>query len=192
MKNKKRKVKVIILVALILFAIASGLIIWDGLTDELGSADVGILFGNQVLPSGEPSARLYSRLNKAIDLYSDNYFEKIIVSGGLGKEGHDEALVMKEHLISQGIPENNILVDSNGLNTYMTVENSINIMEENNFTNAMVISNYFHLPRIKMACNRFGIESVYSAHAHYFGLRDLYSITREVIAYGYYLIRSYP
>ena len=192
MKKLKRKAKVIILVALVLFAIASGLIIWDGLTDELGQADVGILFGNQVLPSGEPSARLYSRLEKAIELYNDNYFEKIIVSGGLGKEGHDEALVMKEHLISEGIPENNILVDSDGLNTYMTIANSLTIIEENDFNSVLVISNYFHIPRIKMACNRFGLESVYSAHAHYFGLRDVYSITREVVAYGYYLVRSYP
>ena len=192
MENPKRKVKVIVLVGLILFAIGSGLIIWDGLTDELGQADVGILFGNQVLPSGEPSARLHSRLEKAIELYNDNYFEKIIVSGGLGKEGHDEALVMKEHLISEGIPENNILVDSDGLNTYMTIANSLTIIEENDFNSVMVISNYFHLPRIKMACNRFGLESVYSAHAHYFGLRDVYSITREVVAYGYYLVRSYP
>jgi len=192
MKKLKRKVKVIILVALILFTIASGLIIWDGLTDELGQADVGILFGNQVLPSGEPSARLNSRVDKAIELYNDNFFEKIIVSGGLGKEGHDEALVMKDHLISQGIPENNILVDSDGFNTYMTVENSLTIIEENDFDSVLVISNYFHIPRIKMACKRFGIELVYSAHAHYFGLRDVYSITREVIAYGYYLGRSYP
>ena len=192
MKKLKRKAKVIILVALVLFAIASGLIIWDGLTDELGQADVGILFGNQVLPSGEPSARLYSRLEKAIELYNDNYFEKIIVSGGLGKEGHDEALVMKEHLISEGIPENNILVDSDGLNTYMTIANSLTIIEENDFNSVLVISNYFHIPRIKMTCNRFGLESVYSAHAHYFGLRDVYSITRAVVAYGYYLVRSYP
>jgi len=192
MKEKKRKVKAIILVALILFAIASSLIICDGLTDELEQADVGILFGNQVLPSGEPSARLYSRLEKTIELYNDNYFEKIIVSGGLGKEGHNEAFVMKDHLITEGIPENNILVDSDGLNTYMTIANSLAIIEENEFNSVMVISNYFHIPRIKMACNRFGLESVYSAHAHYFGLRDLYSVTREVIAYGYYLIRSYP
>ena len=192
MKKPKRKVKVIILVALVLFAIASGLIIWDGLTDELGQVDVGILFGNQVLPSGEPSARLHSRLEKAVELFNDNYFEFIIVSGGLGKEGHDEALVMKEHLISEGMPESNILVDSNGLNTYMTVANSLKIIEENEFNSVLVISNYFHIPRIKMVCNRFGIDSVYSAHAHYFGLRDVYSITREVVAYGYYLVRPYP
>ena len=192
MSNLKRKIKIVILVGFVLFAIASGLIIWDGLTDELGKADVGILFGNQVLPSGEPSARLLSRLEKAVELYNDNYFEMIIVSGGLGKEGHDEALVMKDHLISEGIPETNILVDSDGLNTYMTIANTLPIIEENDFNSVMVISNYFHIPRIKMACNRFGIETVYSGHAHYFGLRDVYSITREIIAYGYYMVRSYP
>ena len=109
-----------------------------------------------------------------------------------GKEGVDEALVMKEHLMSQGIPESIILVDSDGMNTYVSIENSLKIMEENNFSSVMVVSNYFHIPRIKLACNKFGFESVYSAHAHYFGFRDVYSIVRELIAYGNYLVRSYP
>ena len=192
MKTWIRKVKVIILIALSLFAISAGLIIWDGLTDDLEQADVGLVFGNKVMPSGEPSARLLSRLNRTIQLYSTSYFEKIIVSGGLGREGFDEALVMKDYLVSQGIPESNVLVDNNGMNTFMTVENSLKIMEEENLSSVMVISNYFHIPRIKLACGKFGLGSVYSAHAYYFGLRDVYSITREVIAFGYYLVRPYP
>ncbi len=192
MKTWKRKAKVITLAASILFALSAGLIIWDGLTDELGPADVGLVFGNKVMPSGEPSARLLSRLNRTIQLYSTNYFEKVIVSGGLGKEGFNEALVMKDYLVSQGIPESNLLVDNNGMNTFMTVENSLQIMEKNNLSSVMVISNYFHIPRIKLACSKFDLGSVYSAHAYYFGLRDIYSIFREVIAYGYYLVRPYP
>jgi len=49
------------------------------------------------MESGEPSPRLQSRLDKAFDLYSKNYFQQIIVSGGLGKEGFEEALVMTEY-----------------------------------------------------------------------------------------------
>ncbi len=192
MKIWNRKVKVILLIALCLFAIAPGLIIWDGLTDELGPADVGVVFGNQVLPSGEPSARLSARLDRAIQLYSTSYFNKVIVSGGLGREGFDEAIVMKDYLIAQGIPEANIILDNQGLDTYLSVENASKIMEENHYTSILVISQYFHIPRIKLACKRFGIDSVFSANANYFGLRDIYSIIREVIAYGYYLVRSYP
>ena len=114
------------------------------------------------------------------------------MSGGLGREGFDEAIVMKDYLIAQGIPEANIILDNQGLDTYLSVENASKIMEENHYTSILVISQYFHIPRIKLACKRFGIDSVFSANANYFGLRDIYSIIREVIAYGYYLVRSYP
>jgi len=192
MKNWKKKIRVFLVFAVCLFALFSGLIIRDGLTDELGTADVGLVFGNQVLPSGEPSARLAARLDHTVQLYNDGCFDKVIVSGGLGREGFDEAEVMKDYLIVQGIPEANIIVDNQGYDTCMTVENAVTIMEENNFASVLVISQYFHLPRIKLACTRFGIEDVYSSNARYFGLRDLYQISREVIAYGYYLVRPYP
>lgn len=192
MIKRKRKARVTLGIAAGLYALFSGLIIWDGLTDELGPADVGSVFGNQVLPSGEPSALLTARLDRAVQLYSTGYFDTVIVSGGPGRGGFYEADVMKDYLIAQGIPEANIIPDNQGLDSYMSVENAGKILEENHYTSVLVISQYFHLPRIKLACKRFGIKTVFSANARYFGLRDLYSIIREVIAYGYYLVRSYP
>jgi hypothetical protein len=47
---------IILIVVVGLFAIASSLFIWDELTDELEPADVGLLLGDQVLPSGNSSA----------------------------------------------------------------------------------------------------------------------------------------
>ncbi|MBN1267763.1 MAG: YdcF family protein [Anaerolineales bacterium] len=192
MKKWIKKIKLFLVFSVSLFALFSGLIIRDGLTDELGTADVGLVFGNKVMPSGEPSARLAARLDRAVQLYNDGYFNKVIVSGGLGREGFYEADVMRDYLIERGIPDSNIIPDNQGNDTYMTVENTVTIMEENNIRSILVISQYFHIPRIKLACRRFGLEVVYSANAKYFGLRDLYQISREVIAYGYYLVRSYP
>jgi hypothetical protein len=42
-----------------------------------------------------------------------------------------------------------------------------------------------------MALRRFGVPVVYSAHAHFFELRDLYSSPRELVGYVSYHFRHY-
>jgi vancomycin permeability regulator SanA len=175
----------------VLFIISAIAIVWDGLVDDLETADVAIVLGNKVEIDGTPSARLQARLDKAVALYAQGMFDRIIVSGGTGREGYDEAEVMQRYLVAKGIPESNVYVDSEGNNTYLTARNSAIFMEEHGWKSAMVITQYFHISRSRLALKRFGISPVYSAHADYYDLRDVYSVGREVVAYLYYFIRAY-
>ncbi|MDB5036087.1 MAG: putative rane protein [Chlorobi bacterium] len=162
-----------------------------GLRDDIAVADVAIIPGNTVQRDGTPSARLAARLERAIELYREKNIRDIIVSGGIGEEGCNEAAVMKQYLVAHGIPGNHIYPDSNGLTTYHTARNSARIMKAHGWRNAMVVSQYFHIPRTMLAVERSGISPVYSAHANYFELRDIYSLMREVPGYFDYLFRSY-
>jgi uncharacterized SAM-binding protein YcdF (DUF218 family) len=192
--NRKR-IKRRLLIASVLFALAysiSGLlIVIDGLSDAIHAADVAIVPGSKVEVSGVPSARLRARLDKTVELYKQGLFPHVIVSGGVGTEGFDEAAVMKTYLIEKGVPEDRIYVDSQGASTYLTAKNSSRMMKENGWQSALVVSQYFHISRTKLALRRFGVSQVFSAHANYFELRDLYSIAREVFGYGGYLFQSY-
>jgi|GEM_PF-4070836 len=101
-----RRIIVYSLAAFILWFIAHSVIITiDGLRDELEKVDVAIVLGNKVEVSGIPSPALKSRLDRALELYREGYLQHIIVSGGVGKEGHDEAYVMKGYLVDGGVPE---------------------------------------------------------------------------------------
>lgn len=71
------------------------IIVTDGLNDELEVVDVAVVLGNKVELNGQPSDRLQARLDKAVKLYEEDFFKYIIVSGGKGKEGLDEAEVMR-------------------------------------------------------------------------------------------------
>jgi vancomycin permeability regulator SanA len=192
--NRKR-IKKLLLTASALFALAyiiSGLlIVIDGLSDDIHAADVAIVPGSKVEVSGLPSTRLRARLDKAVELYQQGIFRHVIVSGGTGSEGFDEAAVMKAYLIEKGVPEAQVYVDSQGATTYLTAKNSSRMMKENGWRSALVVSQYFHISRTKLALRRFGVSSVFSAHANYFELRDIYSIAREVFGYGGYLFQSY-
>lgn len=192
--NRKR-IKKILLAACVAFALAFAssvvLIVLDGLSDEINTADVAIVLGSKVEESGLPSARLRARLDKAIELYRQGLFPHVIVSGGVGSEGFDEAAVMKSYLVEQGVPENRIYIDSQGMTTHLTARNAAQLMKQNGWRSALVISQYFHISRTKLALRRYGVAPVFSAHAEFFEMRDLYSIAREVFGYGGYLPRSY-
>ncbi len=78
-------------------------IIFDGLNDRNTKADAAIVLGNKVNEDGTLSDRLKSRLDKSIEMYKNGRVKKIIVSGGLGKEGFWEANEMKKYLIENQI-----------------------------------------------------------------------------------------
>lgn len=173
------------------FVIAASLIVWDGLTDEIATVDVAVVLGNRIERDGTPSDRLKGRLDKAVGLYEQGWFTQVVVSGGMGKEGYDEASVMRDYLVEHGIPEANVIVDSDGVNTYHTAKKSAQLMAARDWNSAMVISQFFHNSRSKLAMHRFGVQQVYAAHADYYEIRDIYSLGREVVAYAYYLLRPY-
>ncbi|WP_310423854.1 YdcF family protein [Chamaesiphon sp. VAR_48_metabat_135_sub] len=162
-----------------------------GLNDNIDRSDVAVVLGNTVNSNGKPSARLQARLDKTIELYQQGIFKNTIVSGGVGKEGFDEAVVMKQYLILHGLTSTRIYVDSKGDNTYLTAKHTAQLMTEHKWQSAIAISQYFHLPRTKFALQRFGVKTVRTAHANFFELRDLYSTVREVFSYGSYQLRSF-
>jgi vancomycin permeability regulator SanA len=174
-------------IAAALLLVTSVAITVDGLRDRVGKADVGVVLGNKVETNGMPSARLAARLDKAVELYRRGDFPAVIVSGGRGREGYDEGVVMRDYLIGKGIPAASIIVDLHGDTTMRTAENSAAIMRTRGYRSAFLISQYFHISRTRLAFKRCGIDPTYNAHARYFEARDLFSIPRDAIGYLSYL-----
>ncbi len=180
-----------VLESISLLTICSIAIAITGLRDEIKPADVAVVLGNTVDPDGQPSARLQARLDKTVQLYHQKVFPQAIVSGGVGAEGFDEAVVMKQYLVARGVPAARIYVDSSGANTYLTAQRTAELMTKHRWQSAIAISQYFHLPRTKLALQKFGVPTVYTAHANFFEPRDLYSTVREVFSCLFYELRAF-
>jgi len=185
-------------VLLVVFAALTGLFVLGtlalmlaGLRDDIGKTDVALVLGNTVQPDGAPSPRLRTRLDKTLELYRAGYFPTIIASGGVGKEGYDEAAVMRDYLADHGVPRDHIIVDSAGATTFASARNTRQIAQRQHFASVFVVSQYFHVPRSRLALQRFGFATVRSAHANFFEARDLYSAPRELVGYVRYLFRHY-
>lgn len=178
-----------VLLAAVLFLACATLLVFDGLTDNIGPSDVAIVPGSKVNPDGAPSARLAARLDRARSLYQAGLVRAVIVSGGTGVEGFDEAEVMKDWLVAHGVAASAILVDSAGVTTGATARNSAALMQSHGLKTATVATQYFHVPRTALALRKAGVAVAHTAHARIFEWRDLYSIPREVVGYAAYLVR---
>ncbi|NBW37208.1 MAG: YdcF family protein [Cytophagia bacterium] len=183
MKNYKRIIKSFIaLLFLWLFGHLTYVII-DGLTDKNMQADIAVVLGNKVNEDGTLSKRLEKRMECGLRLYRTGRVKKIVVSGGLGKEGFYEGDKMKNYLIKNKVPDSIIVVDNFGSNTFATVNNTLKLKDSLKFNSIIVVSQYFHMTRTKMLFRKQGFENVSSVSPQYFEFRDLYSLLREFVAF---------
>jgi vancomycin permeability regulator SanA len=185
---KKLFKKIIFTIVFICIAYAIVIVLF-GHVDSVRPADMCVVLGNKVNPDSSLSPRLKARLDRCISLYNAGLFCKVIVSGGIGKEGVNEATAMKLYLIANNLPPDSIVTDSCGINTYMTAQFTKTYMTRHNLQSVLVVSQYFHLLRTKMILQRLGIKPVYYAHAHYYEIRDVYSIIREMAGIVTYRFR---
>jgi vancomycin permeability regulator SanA len=179
----KRIVKLSILLFLVWMLIHSIVITIDGLTDNGETAAIAIVLGNKVNEDGTLSTRLQKRLECGLNLFKTERVKRILISGGLGKEGFYEAEKMKDFFVDNGIADSLILVDNYGVNTFATVKNTLELNKKYHFVDIIVVSQYFHVTRTKMLFRKSGFKNVSSCCPKYFEWRDFYSIAREFLSF---------
>ena len=99
---------------------------------------------------------------------------------------------MSTYLGLHGVPIDRIIIDRGGGTTFASAWDAREIARQFGFHSVLVVSQYFHLPRARLALERFGFATVYTAYPRYFALRDLYSAPREVVGWVRYYTREYP
>ena len=184
-----RKITVLGSSAVGVFLLATAALVLAGLNDQLAPADVIVVPGNTIMPDGTPSPRLRARLDVALKQFQEHKAPRILVSGATGKEGFDEAAAMARYLQSRGVPAGAIIEDDQGWTTDATARNAALLMRQHGWKTAMVATQYFHVPRFRLALERAGIAVSGNVHAPYFELRDLYSVPRETVGYAVYFAR---
>jgi vancomycin permeability regulator SanA len=163
-----------------------------GMSAQPRQADTAVVLGTRVERSGIPSRRLTERLDHAFELYQNGGVSNIVVSGGLGREGHEEAAAMRDYLVRRGIPADRILMDTNGYDTYESARGAKEIMDAYGWKSVVVVSHYYHLARAVLAFKRFGIADVSASAVNTPPMwRDTWNVLREFAAFYFYLVRDY-
>ena len=160
-----------------------------GTTDYARVADAIVVFGARAYADGTPSDALADRVRTACDLFRNGMAQKLIFSGGPGDGATDEAQAMRKMAIDLGVPDDSIVLDPNGTNTAATVENTVKWLRESGVQRVLAVSHFYHLPRVKMAYQRAGLDvNTVPAKESYPLSKMPYFVSREIVAFwAYYL-----
>ncbi len=123
--------------------------------------DCVIVPGAMVFSNSTPSAMLADRLDVAFEIYNRKIAGKILVSGDHGTKEYDEVNVMRNYLISKGVPSEDIFMDHAGFDTYQTIYRARDVFK---VKKALISTQDFHLFRAvyigqKLSLNLDGVDS---------------------------------
>ncbi len=154
--------------------------------DEARPADVILVLGAAEY-RGRPSPILEARLNHALFLYLQGLAPRIITTGGKGGDPRfTEGEVGRAYLSRHGVPSEAIIVESEGETTVYSTAAAAEIMRRMNLHSCIVVSDGYHIYRVKRMLQFEGID-VYgsprpSEPRH--GWRQEWIYLKQAIAFG--------
>jgi vancomycin permeability regulator SanA len=165
-----------------------------GTTDYRRPADAAVVFGARVYASGRPSPLLADRIATAVGLYRAGLVRSLVMSGGDGADGFNEADVMRQEAIAAGIDPMAILVDRAGNTTEATVDNSLALLAARGGASVpprvIAVSQAYHLPRIQLAYANGGVDVLTVPAADPVPIGEMpILVLREVPAFWAYYLR---
>lgn len=170
-------ISTILIVLVIIFMLILKIIITPHLC-KVEKSDVIVVLGCNL-----NSIFMKRRLLKAIELYKDG-IAKIFIVTGKGNGNITEALGMKNFLIRSGISEDIIFLEEKAKNTYENLKYSKEIMKSEGLNKAIIVSDSYHLARIKMIAKRIGLNCLcISGQITSMNKYKFSAILREIIAY---------
>ncbi len=181
---------VILVFVICLFIFPLAQIFCFGKTDYRRPADAIVVLGASAYANGEPSDALADRVRTGCEIYLAGSAKKIIFSGGPGDGAIHETESMRQMAVKLGVKPEDIFVDKMGLNTQATVKNTEPIFARLRAHEILIVSHFYHLPRIKMTYQRDGWEvRTVPAKEVYFLRETPYMVLREVAALWTYYLR---
>lgn len=174
------------------FFLISAHIVTFGSTDYRRAADAVVILGAKVYDDGSLCSALEERVKTGAELFRQGLVGYVIMSGGAGPNGVNEAECMALYARELGVPLSRIILDKRGANTRASARNCRRIARENGFRRLLTVSQDFHCARIKLIFEREGMPC-YTVPAGMLGertrlLRERFFLLREVFAYPFYFL----
>jgi len=126
--------------------------------DEARPADAIAVFGAAEY-DGRPSPVLRARLDHALELYKRGLAPMVItLGGGDPADRHSEGGVGHDYLLAHGVPERDIIAETESDNTEQSAERLAVIARTNGLRTIDVVSDGSHLFRIHAICEQDDLQ----------------------------------
>jgi uncharacterized SAM-binding protein YcdF (DUF218 family) len=177
-----------LLAALAAFLTLTGVhIAHEGSLQELHHSDAIVVFGAAEY-AGHPSPVLRARLDHAFDLFRQGIAPVVITTGGAAADPRfSEGGVGVDYLNRRGIPERNLIAETQGSDTAQSAVRVAVIMRANGLHSCVAVSDAYHVFRIKRLLEHEGIGPVYVAprldSRPHSVMQRTYAVMREACSY---------
>ncbi len=162
-------------------------IVHEGSRQEPHPADAIVVFGAAEY-AGRPSPVLRARLDHSFDLFRLGIAPVVITTGGAASDpSFSEGGVGRDYLKHRGIPERNLIAETQGSDTAQSAVRVAVIMRANGLHSCVAVSDAYHVFRIKRLLEHEGIGPVYVAprpdSRPHSALQRAYAAMREASSY---------
>jgi uncharacterized SAM-binding protein YcdF (DUF218 family) len=117
-----------------------------------------LVLGAAVWPGGRPSPTMARRTQEAARQWHAGAASVIIPCGGVGRHPPSEAEVMKRLLVEAGVPEAVIHPEERSTSTATNIALARPILKELGFSEVLIVSDAYHLPRTRLLARRAGLK----------------------------------
>lgn len=125
--------------------------------DQAAPADAICVFGAAEY-DGRPSPVYRARLDHALELYHRGIAPLLITLGGDGGDAFSEGGVGRAYLMSRGVPEADIIAETESRNTEESARRIAVIARTNRLRRLVIVSDGSHLFRIHAICAADGLN----------------------------------
>jgi len=155
-KIVRRILTVVVIAAFALWiASAAAVLVWSS-RDEAQPAQAIVVLGAAQY-AGKPSPVLRARLDHGLDLWNRHLATLLILTGGTGAgDTTSEAAVGRTYARKRGVPDSAILVENAGRTTSESMRAVAGMLEVRGLTTALLVSDPFHMLRLRILARRFG------------------------------------
>lgn len=123
--------------------------------EEAQPAQAILILGAKVDSSGNMSPALLGRMKESLALYQLGKSQTILISGDGENQQRNEIAAMKSWLLEQGVPEEDILADDHGLNTYASLYRAKHVYQ---LETLLVVTQDYHLGRALYLGQQLGLS----------------------------------
>ena len=123
--------------------------------EQAPKSQVIVILGAKVEESGAVSPALRDRLALGLALYQQGKAPAILVTGDGQNQSRNEVEAMEQYLLEQNVPQEAIVKDPRGLNTYASLYRA---KHKYGFDSALIVTQNYHLGRSLYLGRRIGLD----------------------------------
>jgi uncharacterized SAM-binding protein YcdF (DUF218 family) len=158
---------------------------WYASQDQAAPSDAIAVLGAAEY-DGKPSPVYRARLDHALSLYHRGIAPLMITLGGPGGDKYTEGAVGQEYLMSMGVPEGDLIAETESRTTEESARKIAVIARANGLRRLVIVSDPTHLFRIHSICAADGLDVLTSPRPRVSvegGSGEFNRVAHEILSY---------